>query len=93
VKLSLLNAVRITVAALAAVLLFSGISSAVHPGYKVVTHPKESGAVGGFNAVEIATSTSSRAFGVFRVLAGAGLAGWVLWTFCPARIGKRSNQE
>jgi hypothetical protein len=94
VKLNLLNTVRLAVMGLAAVLLFSGVNSAMYPGYKVIAHPNQHRAVGEFNTVEIETSTSSRVFGIARVLAGTGLAGWVLWTFYRGRIwvGKRPNQ-
>jgi hypothetical protein len=91
VKLSLLNTVRLTVAALAAILLFGGMSSAVHPEYKAVPGPKEARGVGGIKAVEVTTSTSSRVFGVFRVLAGTALAGVVFWTCYPLRIRKPSK--
>jgi len=90
--MNLINTVRVIVSLLAVVLFFSGLGSAMHPKYKVVARPgKPLPSVGEFSAVEITASTSSRVFGITRVLAGAGLAGWVVWTFRPGKIRKVAN--
>ncbi len=82
-KLSLLAKLRIGAALLAALLLIGGYGAAVHPKLRMVVPrraPNESPAGLVPGRVELETSTSSRVFGVVRMVLGAGLAGWVVWT-------------
>jgi hypothetical protein len=84
----LIDTIRVLVLLTATVLFVSGIGPAIHPKYKAVAgdphRPPQ--VVDGFVVSEVTTSTSSRVFGIIRVLIAVTLAAWVGSTFYPRKI-------
>ena len=84
--MKLIDTMRLIALLLAVVLFFSGIRSALHPKYKAVRNPgTQSASAGEYNFVQVTPSSSSRVFGLARVLTAAVLAGWVVSTFYPGK--------
>jgi len=86
--MQLLARIRIVVLLLAAVLTYSGFRSALHPR-RDVTFVKADPIAPGIPSeprAEFVTSRSSRWFGIFRVLAGIGIAGCVFWQAWTSKV-------
>ena len=70
--------IRILALLLAALLFVGGCKSATHPKLKLVTQPVASQPSSEPQYPEFVTSKSSRVLGILRMLAGVGLAFYVL---------------
>jgi hypothetical protein len=84
----LLAKIRIVVLLLGAVLAYNGLQSALHPRHDVIFVKADPVAPGvpSEPRAEFVTSSSSRWFGIFRALAGVGIAGCVLWQAWSSKV-------